>query len=437
MATRKGGLQLNARTQRGDIRLILRNADRKVLDNQIVKAGSNQAAKIVVPMEFGRQAFLEVEPAKQRGNAEYQILLQPVSVSDRVFTGRRLSAGIAQPNARYRGTVSSDIRTLFAGLEITRTAELQAVLSQMSAEATMTIIDSRGNPLPDQRLQTGLRDRIFKRVLPKGRYYARISYSGESRGIASFAFSFKTETRTQRDLNERDLALSRMIELSNSEVFFESSIDERQTQAFFQYTAKTDGLHFVKVSTETGSDIDLFLEDEYGSALSSNSTIGNFEAAAIKLKSQSKYRIIIKKKSSILNKKTKYKLYINPTSTDDKLFADQLIRRHYTILDKSKDWWIYRIASTCGTTTPIINRAGTVSIYYSVNKKGNTFGNGMYGAYVSSDGYVVSVKNKGKWLTIYPKMQGEFMFSVTLKDGKSIFSHEIGAKLINSTQISI
>lgn len=434
MTTKKGGLRVQVNGHRIDLKLIYRNASGKALEEHIIKSNDSGSNKLVFPMASGGSAFLEIRPARRRGSTQYQLLMQPVSISNPIFAPKQETAGTAKQGTKYKGVVDVDRRRLFVGLEIPRTAELQAVLSQLSSEATLTIIDANGRPLPGQTSQSGLRDRIFQRVLPKGKYYARVSQDIAGRGSTRFAFSFQLENKLESDLSQRDLALSKMIRIDDRKSDFRLSIDANRSQLFLQYIALESGHLFIKMNTDPGKEVDLILEDAHGSVLAKSGTIGSLESLVHPLVRGKEYRIIARRPGNLKDRMS-FDLSLIKIPSRFHSFVNLMRRQRVQIVDLSEDWWIYRRRSRCGAATPVTSGVGKESLYVEVDSGGNTFWHGMNSAPGSSYGYTVLLRTGGIWSEIRPLMEGNFRYLLTAKDGERRFSNKIGEKVIKANKI--
>ncbi len=121
-----------------------------------------------------------------------------------------------------------------------------------------------GIDLPSQSYRSGARDKIFKRILPAGTYGARISLPASAGAGSSFTFAYSAETRSAKDLDQRQLAVSEAIVLAGDSGTYRIEVPANRAARYIRFTPDTSGMRVFKLSFPAGDKMAMVLETAAG-----------------------------------------------------------------------------------------------------------------------------------------------------------------------------
>jgi hypothetical protein len=396
MESAAGGVSLEIGKVATALRISFRQEGGGKTREDIVEAGET-GATLLYPFTKAAVAFLEIETVQRNGSTAYSAKLSPAAIYDADFATDPAAARPGHPDKEYLGNLGGSIAALYMPIELSTPASLQAALSGLLDDADLTILNASNTPLPNQHTRGGTRDEVFKRVLPKGRYIARLSVKNPGAISTPFRFSFGVEARSLQDLDPRELAISESVLLEGSASSYNLKVPAGRMARHARYKVVGEGLILFKLSFPAGKKLRLTVENEAGEQLGSSASADVSNSVYVKLAANSTYGLYIERKHASLDE-VDYMLEIIPVPGEVPSILSTLMG-NVQLHGIEKEWIVYTGGDHCGVASPAVRTEGAVGrpvIYLELLKGTDQFYHGVQGITGSFTGYKVFQIVKGK-----------------------------------------
>jgi formylglycine-generating enzyme required for sulfatase activity len=389
-----GGVRLDLAQFNAPLKVTYRDDAGKALTEARVLPGDGEHS-LVFAAPQGAARFIEISPEQASSRIAYSIQFRAAVVHDTVF-GRRLeSAGNAVPATDYSGTLGGDASSLYVSFSLSRPSEVQAVLSKLKSEAELTILDVNGIELANQRIRPGILDKVFKQIIPPGKYFARIAVKNATAAGTPFRFSYRVETKSTQDLDQKTLALAEAKAVDATKGLMAIAIPGNRSARYFLYTVKESGDQLVRLEFSPGNRLSLQVEDTSGNKTGSVFISDSFAIALFSASSGATVRIYINHQG-LKSGEVSAQLSVQPFAL--RLFHQSINGVDIFPAETIGKWLIYVGKEECGVATQQINDNSPIgpALYINLVRFSDRFGHGVLRQPSGIINYEVYAISKGK-----------------------------------------
>ena len=395
MQSSDGGIKVELAHFNAALRIIYRDDAGKLLAEERAAPVGGGSRSISFAAAQGAARFIEILPEQPSSRTAYALQLRSAIVHDPVFGRSKEDAGQAKPAVEYSGTLGGDVSALYVAFALSRPSEVQAVLSKLRAEADLTILDANGIELSNQRTRPGPRDKIFKRIIPAGKYFARITMKGSAAAGTPFRFAFRAETKSSQDLDQKDLALSEAKAIEPADGGSAIVVPANRNARYFLYTVKTPGDQLVRLEFSPENRLALQVEDDGGRTIGTVFSADSFSVAQFSGNQGATYRIYINRQG-LKGGEAKAQLAVQPFTMRG--FAASAVGYEQVAAGTVGKWLIYAGKDECGVTTPDESSpsGSGPALYIQLIRFSDRFRHGILRSGPTPSTYEVFTVSKGK-----------------------------------------